>query len=250
MHPAHVTFDGKTDADAWLATIRTDIARERFVCPIERRAAEEAARLAGQTFHDYSEAWLASRRRTDGRSLRERTRLLYGRIIGRDLLPTFGTTPLDQITSRQVRDWWQALPDDRLTGNAHAYSLLRTILGTAVESDLLPANPARVKGAGQTTRRRKVEPATVPELEAIAAGMPDPYRMAVLLAGWCALRFGEVVELRHRDVTVDGATLRVRRAMTARDGQVWVGSPKSVAGSRDVSVPPHLREILRSHQEA
>jgi integrase len=247
MHQAHVTFDGTTDADAWLATVRADIARERYVCPIERKAAHEAAQQAGETFHDYADAWLTSRRRSDGRPLRERTRLLYGRILDRDLLPTFGPTSLDKITSAQVRDWWQTLPSDRVTGNAHAYSLLRTILGTAVEAELLAANPARVKGAGQTKRRRHVEPATVPELDALADGMPEPYRMAVLLAGWCALRFGEVVELRRRDVTGDGATLRVRRAMTSRDGHVWVGAPKSDAGSRDVAVPPHLRGALLAH---
>jgi hypothetical protein len=42
-----VTFDGTTDADAWLATVNADIARERYVCPVERKAADEAARQSG-----------------------------------------------------------------------------------------------------------------------------------------------------------------------------------------------------------
>lgn len=247
MHPLRLTFDTLTDADAALSNVRSDIAREKYVCPVERKAAEDAARKAGQPFSDFAETWLAARRRTDGSPLRERTRLLYRRILDRELLPAFGSMPVDQISRRQVRDWWQSLPADRRTGNAHAYALLRTILGSAVEAELLPANPATIKGAGQTKRQRSIEPATVPELDAIAAAMPDAYRMAVQLAGWCALRFGEVAELRRRDVSPDGTTLRVRRAMTYRDGQTWVGAPKSDAGRRDVTVPPHLHDALREH---
>ena len=203
-----------------------------IVCPVERKAAEDAARKAGQTFGDYALPWVTQARRPDGSPLRTRTRLLYERILERDLLPVFGDTSLDRITTGQIRTWWQRLPADRRTGNAHAYALLRTILGSAVEAELLAANPATIRGAGQTRRQRAIGPATVPELEAIADAMPDAQRMAVLLAGWCALRFGEVAELRRRDVTPDGDTLRVRRAMTYRDGQVWVGAPKSDAGRR------------------
>lgn len=250
LHAGHTTFQTAGDADAWLATVRADIARERYTWPTELRALQLAQAMARQTFAEYAAAWLPVRRRGDGTPLRERTRLLYAGILNRDLAPVFGELPLDQITTPVIRDWWKALPADRRTGNAHAYALLRTILGSAVEDDLLDANPATLKGAGQTKRNRGVEPATVPELEAIASAMPDPYRMTVLLAAWCALRFGEVAELRRRDVTKGGETLRVRRAMTYRDGTVWVGDPKSDAGQRDVTVPPHLRADLLTHMES
>ena len=32
--------------------------------------------------------------------------------------------------------------------------------------------------------------------------MPDRYRAMVLLAAWCAPRFGELTELRRRDLTI------------------------------------------------
>lgn len=249
-HAAHVTFDTRTDADTWLATVRSDIARERFVCPTARAAAEEAERRLRVTFGGYAAGWLPARRRTDGAPLRNRTRILYASILERELLPVFGDVALGDITTAEVRLWWRSLSSERRTGNAHAYALLRTILGSAVEDELIAANSATIKGAGQTKRLRGVEPATVPELEAIAERMPTAYAMAVTLAGWCALRFGEVAELRRRDVTAGGASLRIQRAMTYRGGQVWVGAPKSDAGQRDVAVPPHLREFLTAHVES
>ncbi|WP_159083592.1 tyrosine-type recombinase/integrase [Nocardioides terrigena] len=246
-HAAHITFTTATDADAWLAGIRTDIAREKYLCPVERKAKEAAEAAARQTFAAYAEWWLGNRRRPDGTPLRHRTRLLYRSMLDRELLPAFGATRLDQITRAQIKAWHGGLPSHRRTGNAHCYALLRTILGSAVDDDLLTVNPATIKGAGQTKRQRTIEPATVPQLEAIASGMPEPYRMAVLVAGWCALRFGEVAELRRRDVSADGSTLKVQRAMTYRDGRVVVGAPKSDAGRRDVTVPPHLHESLLRH---
>lgn len=247
QHAAHTTFMTTGDADAWLAGVRTDIVREVYLCPVERKAREEAEAAARQTFSAYAEVWLENRRRPDGTPLRQRTRLLYRSMLDRELLPAFGPTRLDQITRAQIKRWHGGLPSQRRTGNAHAYGLLRTILSSAVDDELLAVNPATLKGAGQTKRQRTIEPATVPELEAIAARMPGSYGMAVLLAGWCALRFGEVAELRRRDVSADGATLKVHRAMTFRDGRVLVGEPKSDAGRRDITVPPHLRDALVQH---
>ncbi|MEP7740233.1 site-specific integrase [Nocardioides sp. 31GB23] len=242
-HPGHITFERAKDADAWLATVRAAIVQERYACPAKQPAATDPDDRAAQPFAEYADAWLAAR------TLRERTRLLYRSILDRELVPAFGATPLEQITRAQVRQWHTALPADRPTGNAHAYALLRTILGAAVDAEVLDTNPATIKGAGQTKRSRHVEPATVPELDTIAAAMPEPYGLAVLLAGWCALRYGELVELRRRDVSNDGAVVRVRRTMNYRDGRLWIGPPKSVAGTRDVSVPPHLQPALVQHLE-
>jgi integrase len=43
--------------------------------------------------------------------------------------------------------------------------------------------------------------------------------------------------------------VRVRRAVTWPGGKVHVGTPKSHAGIRDVSIPPHLIPQIRDHLE-
>jgi len=77
--------------------------------------------------------------------------------------------------------------------------------------------------------------------------MPDKYRLMVLLASWCALRFGELAELRRSDIDVTNGIIRVRRGVTRVGGQAIVGTPKSVAGVRDVVIPPHLLPIVKAH---
>lgn len=248
-HTAHTTFATMGDADTWLAGIRSDIAREKFTCPIEAAERERARRLSSQTFKEYAEPWLANRRKSNGDDLTPRTKRLYRSQLD-ELLQTFGDVPLSAITRPMVRRWWTVdLPTahpDRKTGNAHAYALLRTILGSAVDEELLPLNPANIKGAGSTKRDREVLPATIPELVAIADAAPERFRVAVLLAGWCALRFGEVFELRRRDLAPGCATIAVQRGLTSRQGSLWVGPPKANS-RRTVAVPPHLRAELAAH---
>jgi integrase len=77
--------------------------------------------------------------------------------------------------------------------------------------------------------------------------MPERYRAAILVAAWCGLRFGEFAELRRRDVDLAHGRLRVRRAVTHVDGRNVVGTPKSEAGVRDVSIPPHLLPVIEQH---
>ena len=41
--------------------------------------------------------------------------------------------------------------------------------------------------------------------------------------------------------------MRVRRAVTYRDGKFYPGEPKTRAGIRDVAVPPHIRPTIKAH---
>jgi len=118
------------------------------------------------------------------------------------------------------------------------------------------ANPAKTRGAGNVERAHKVKPATLEQLEVIAQATPERRKLMILLAAWCALRFGELAELRRSDVDTKAGIIRVRRGVvrvreeTEDGGHRYVRkvkTPKSAAGSRDVAIPPHLLPLVRSH---
>jgi integrase len=80
----------------------------------------------------------------------------------------------------------------------------------------------------------------------------------VLLASWCALRFGETVELRRGDIDLAAEVIRIRRAAVRvkRDGPdveagpkyaYLITAPKSEASIRDVAIPPHLVAAVTDH---
>lgn len=232
-HKAPGTFDTRMDAEAWLTDRRRDISRGEWTASAFR---PRVLRLG-----EYAATWLAER------NLKPRTRAHYASLLDRLILPTFADTPIRAITPAIVRAWHTDLGASRPTLRAHAYGLLRGILATAVSDGELPANPCHIRGAGSSRRVHKIKPATLPELEALVREMPEKYRAMTLLAAWCGLRFGELTELRRKDLDLTNAVIHVRRGVAWVNGRSVVGTPKSVAGIRDVAIPPHLIPLLRTH---
>lgn len=263
---APTTFTARIDAEAWLAAERRRVEDpETWLSPKARleqsRREAEANRLP--TLRDYAEQWIEQRRNSKGEPLRPLTRDKYRTSLRVHIYPTFGELPLDEITRAAVRSWHSKL-DAGPTARAHAYSTLRTILNTAVVDDeLLLRNPAYIRGAGVTGGGKSLRPASLDELAAMVDAMPERRRLLLLLATWCALRSGELRELRRSDIELgrdeDGEAfgwVHVRRAMgLARTGEtergrrtaVVVGRPKTDAGVRTISIPATLLPAVREH---
>ena len=233
------TFATRNDAEKWLSDRRAEVESGR-VNP------QAVIRPTMLTFGTYGGRWLANRH-VGGRPIKPRTRAHYEAILGHHLLPTFGTTPLAAITPKMVRDWHSTTLTDRPTMRSHAYSLLRTIFGSAVNDDLIAANPAHITGAGRAKRVINIRPASVSELAALTAAMPDRLALMVTLGSWTALRFGELVELRRGDVDLSDEVIRIRRAAVRVGGTFEVGTPKSEASVRDVAIPPHVLPAIEEH---
>ena len=239
-HNAPYTFLTKTDARAWLTTEHAKLIAGEWTPPAVRQAAKVTElKRRSVPFGQYADAWLVSR------DLRPRTRTDYRSILDRHLVPAFGTTPVEAITPELVRSWYAGLDSSKPTMRAHTYALLRTILATAVEDDLVPANPCRIRGAGRSARVRDIKPATLAELNVIVDNAPEKYRLMVLMSAWLGLRFGEVTELRRRDIDLTAGTVRIERAVSRAAGGFVVGPPKTDAGVRAVAVPPHLVPAIR-----
>jgi integrase len=211
-----------------------------MAAPAIRRAAARAAEQR-LTLGVFAEEWWAHR------ALKPRTRAHYRSLLDRQILPTLGPVELVDLTPPVVRAWYAQTALNSPTLRAHSYALLRTILNGAVAERLIPANPCTTKGAGNARRASKTEPATLDELATIVDAMPQRYRLMVLLAAWCALRFGELTELRGHDIDTRNGIIKVRRGVVWVDGEAVVQTPKSGAGVRDVAIPPHLLPAVREH---
>ena len=252
-YKAPTLFLTKKDARKWLALRHAEIIRKVWEPP----GAETVTPRRKTTLADYAEIWLAHR------DLKDRTREHYRKLLDSHILPAapdgLGALPLASITADDVRRWHSRMGTDTPTMRAHAYGLLRTIMGTAASDGKIPANPCVIRGAGNARRVHKIRPATLPELAALVEAMPEQYQAMILLASWCALRFGEITELRRRDVIltttadehgdeVHSGVIRVERGVVrTKRGGFTVTTPKSEAGVRDVHVPPYFVPAVRDH---
>jgi integrase len=238
FYEAPTTFALKQDGEAWLTDRRREIDRNLW-SPASGQEERPTA-----LFADYADEWL-KRRTVKGRPLKDRTREHYEKLLDQHINDTFGHVTVRAINPDAVRKWYATCAIGAPVIRAHAYSLLSTIMATAASEGIADTNPCTISGAGNTERRVKIRPATLAELETIATEMPQRLRLMVLLAAWCAMRFGELAELRRKDM--DGNIIRIRRGVVRVDGEQRVTSPKSVAGSRDVTVPPHLMPLVDQH---
>jgi integrase len=245
-HVGPTTFQTKGDAETWLADERRVVESGQWRSPA-RRQTEVARTRQTETLEQYAQRWL-TQRRVRGEPLRGSTVVDYERALRLYINPHLGDRALADITRADVRDWHSVqLQNVSDRPRSKAYAVLRTIMNSAVEDELIDISPVSIRGAGVTRRKHGVEPATLDELGTIVEAMPERLRLMVQLAAWCALRYGELAELRRRDVDLANGVVKVRRAVSFTPGSTAVGPPKTDAGIRDVAIPPHLHDLVRDH---
>ncbi|MFD5845581.1 tyrosine-type recombinase/integrase [Streptomyces chartreusis] len=233
LRPAPETFRTKRDADDWLADVQTEMRQGDWRDP-------DAAKVL---FGKYADAWVAER------PLAASTGELYEILVRVHLRPTFGSMAIADVTPAAVRTWRRSRLDAGVgpTTVAKAYSLLRTIMGTAVEDGLIRRNPCQIKNGGTVTTPERPT-ATILDVFAIAEASQPRYRALVLLGAFAALRWGELVALRRRDVDLDAGMIRVRGSVSElNNGERIYKAPKSEAGKRTVAIPQSIMPMVADH---
>ncbi|GAA4596116.1 site-specific integrase [Planotetraspora phitsanulokensis] len=227
------TFTSKRDAEVWLGKKETEILGQERTDPL-------AGKIA---FHDYAAAWMAER------TLTPKTAQLYEGLLILHINPTLGSKPLAEITSRHVRQWHTRLVERSPGAStvAKAYRLLRAILNTAIQDDLIKRNPCQIKNAG--VERPEERPGlTVPEVFVLAAAVPPRFRALVLLATFGSLRWGELAALRRHNLDLEARTVKVEASLSEmKTGELITGRPKSDAGARVVALPEVIIGDLAWH---
>lgn len=155
-----------------------------------------------------------------------------------------GSLPLDMLTVKHVRDWFDAIeraPKTKKNVHALLSAALRTELRN--ESLFITTNLAEGIRTPKSTKRTK-DPVfmTKKELKALTGAMPDEvYKRMVDLVAFTGLRFGEVTALHGRNVTQyrGRVQIQVREAWKRHAGRgvgIPLGAPKTTKGTRTVTL--------------
>ncbi|WP_329453038.1 tyrosine-type recombinase/integrase [Streptomyces sp. NBC_01724] len=226
------SFATKTDAEVWLSQVEADPTRGDWRDP-------DAGAV---NFGEYALKWV------DERELAATTDELYRRLLRLHILPGFESADLDQITAPRVREWRaERRKATGATTVAKSYRLLKAILETATDDELIRRNPCRIRGAGKESSAER-EIATVEQVDALAEAVGIRWRLMVYLGAYGPLRPEEQAELRRKDVDLDAMTVRVRKAAPELNtGERAVGDTKSEAGKRYVVLPAFLHLDRRRH---
>lgn len=160
---------------------------------------------------EYAQSWLDSKHK-----LTESTRARYQGVLD-TAVAKYSDVALGDISRRFVREWVADLSVDLAPASVHkTVGVVRQVLAMAVEDNRLAMNP--VDGVElPSVRAAEQRFLTLEQLHALADGA-GAHRPLVYVLGTCGLRFGEVAELRWRDIDVDKRRIRVSRSVTLVDG--------------------------------
>lgn len=130
---------------------------------------------------------------------------------------------------------------------------MRTIISRAfaqaVADGVIPSNPASRPGLPKTVKR-KIRVLRPDELETLADAIDERYRAMVYAAAYGALRFGEAVGLRRRDVKFLERKLDISATIVEVAGKVSrVDRAKTNESIRHVPIPAFLVDELAGHMD-
>jgi integrase len=237
--------------------------RKRAEAELRRRLVDverEGYRVPEKTaFAEFAERWLTEH--LPGRGLKQTTIESYRQTLDRHLLPAFGRHQLTELErrpeliDRYVTDKTRAgLSPKTITNHL---LLLQVMLKRAVRWRLIQRSPLQdvERPRLHHSELQILTPAQIARLatayrelehEATAEGERAWWRLArtlTFVALGTAMRRGELLALRWRDVELLDGTLSVREALVR--GRLT--TPKSRAGRRLIELGPRTRDLLAAH---
>lgn len=242
-------FKMKKSADAFMLKVQTEIEQGVHVAESQTRTIKEVCR----SYLIYSETRVA-----DGRIGRNRHRSI-DMAVRRSIVPNIGALNIADLTPLRVERLYEAMTTkDGLAPRSARYRLqmLRQIGDFAVKHGHLKRNPVgegirELRGAA-TPVIRTFSPDEIGRLlKAAAVRVPGGHHhttltlnLAVNLAAFCGLRFGEIMGLSLGNIDFGRRLLCVRRSLSRLDG---LKGPKTPAGRRDIPMPTHIASMLRAY---
>src|SRR5262249_11647484 len=130
----------------------------------------------------------------------------------------------------------------------HAHRMLSKALKDAAKNGLVSRNVATLESPPKVNDTEMVIVRDVPALLEKLQG--SALRVPALLGVLCGMRLGEVLALRWGRVNLDAKIVQVRETLEpieATHGSRFK-SPKSRAGSRDISMPDEVVGALREYR--
>jgi integrase len=224
------TFVTKQAARVWAADREAEI----------RGGTWQDPKLGRVTVGEWHERWLSARVVEASTAAKNES---HWRLY---IQPRWGRVKLGTILRLDVQGWVVSMSAAGTGAEtvAQAARLLSSMLNAAMDSNVIPSNPA----AGVTLPRVPKQPDRVltrSELDALLAVLDEPWRTLTLTAVFTGLRWAELAGLQVHRLDLLRRQLHVVEVLR-RDGTLKA-YPKSRASQRDIPLTPDVVAALAAH---
>lgn len=245
------TFAKRAPAISWLAQQRAAIDAGTWTDPRDTPTDTTGYTIGSRpTFGDYCKKHLRDLKTSGDAS--QNSLISIESVMTVRLKPTFGETPVADITPAMVEDWYQTWHERLAVSTVNnTYVLLKQILQKAVAHGDIAENPCKLKlrKRRDTTTITSDKVASPEQVAALAALMPESMRLAVYLAAWCQARQGEILGLQRGDIHgLEGGepTVEIVRQVVQKTGEI---GPTKNRDTRSPSIPAELVPMIKAHLE-
>jgi integrase len=176
----------------------------------------------------------------------------YGELAERQVIPHLGHLPLSKLRPEHVEQWHAALLAGGLAPLTvrHAHSVLKLVLGRAVENGSLARNVATLRKP-PAMDVKEIEILTPEQITTVLdALLGHSLHPIVSLALATGMRRGELLALEWGDIDLDRAVLRVERSLEETKAGLRVKPPKTKRGRRNIGLAADAVTMLREHRKA
>jgi integrase len=205
---------------------------------------------SNETVQQFAERWLGT---WADDNVSNKTWTRYAQLLRKHLCAHIGSVPLQKLRAADLQRVYAAKAKEGLADltRLHLHRVVHRMLGHALQWGIVVRNVATMVDAPRV-RAQEIEVLTSAEMQAVIEKLRGrslyPIAAVTLATG---MRRGELLALRWQDVDLNGATLKVERALeqTKRGGLVFK-SPKSRYGRRTITLPPSTVTVLRAHRKS
>lgn len=175
----------------------------------------------------------------------------YEQKMERHILPTLGHCRLRELTRGTLKPWLLDLEKKHLSHTTikHIVTPLSAMLGSAVDEDRIPSNPAfhlsrifKLKKIQKPQSKAFQREETKRIFEHCRKQFPHWCPLVATLF-WSGIRFGEAAALERHDVNFQGTCLIISKNFTAGHLETTTKS----GAVRHVPMPQPLQRILQRH---
>jgi integrase len=203
-----------------------------------------------ETVGAFVERWL---RDWANNNVSNKTWTRYAQLLRKHFASRLGSVPIQKLRAADLQAAYAAMAEQGLADQTrlHLHRVIHRMLGHALQWGVVTRNVATMVDAPRV-RSHEIEILSPAEVQAVLEKLRwrslYPIASVALATG---MRRGELLALRWQDVDLDGATLRVERALeqTKRGGLVFK-PPKTRYGRRTITLPPSTVAELRAHRKS
>ena len=239
------------DENGKRVTILGNTREEVYKKEKEKRKAIDAAlyRKAHPTVADYCEKWLLMKSAT----IRSNTINGYRHTIRKYIVKQIGDMYMEEVTADDLKLLMVPVSKMSTAVYEEMNMLLKCIFQSALESNVIPDNPAAGINPRGGKGRKKREPLTDEQVRVLLDTIRDqPPYVFVMIGLYAGLRREEILGLQWDCVFLDDAVpyIAVRRAWRSENNRPSVTTVlKTPHSRRDIPIPECLVSVLREQKE-